>query len=188
MEIYLCFFQHLLYSLKDTGKGAIVVPTGFITAKSGIAFKIRKHLVDNKILKGVVSMPSNVSVVFIDKNKTEKPVFIDASKLGETIKIGKNQKTNLRSDEIAQIVDTFRNEKVVEQFSVTPSYEEVAEKGYSFSAGQYFDIKIEYVDITEEEFKRRMADYEKTLTEQFAESHRLENEIIAQLKTLKFNQ
>lgn len=44
------------------------------------------------------------------------------------------------------------------------------------------------VDITEEEFKRRMADYEKTLTEQFAESHRLENEIIAQLKTLKFNQ
>lgn len=194
--IYLCFFQHLLYSLKDTGKGAIVVPTGFITAKSGIAFKIRKHLVDNKILKGVVSMPSNVfantgtnvSVVFIDKNKTEKPVFIDASKLGETIKIGKNQKTNLRSDEIAQIVDTFRNEKVVEQFSVTPSYEEVAEKGYSFSAGQYFDIKIEYVDITEEEFKRRMADYEKTLTEQFAESHRLENEIIAQLKTLKFNQ
>ena len=35
MEIYLCFFQHLLYSLKDTGKGAIVVPTGFITAKSG---------------------------------------------------------------------------------------------------------------------------------------------------------
>lgn len=196
MEIYLCFFQHLLYSLKDTGKGAIVVPTGFITAKSGIAFKIRKHLVDNKILKGVVSMPSNVfantgtnvSVVFIDKNKTEKPVFIDASKLGETIKIGKNQKTNLRSDEIAQIVDIFRNEKVVEQFSVTPSYEEVAEKGYSFSAGQYFDIKIEYVDITEEEFKRRMADYEKTLTEQFAESHRLENEIIAQLKTLKFNQ
>lgn len=125
---------------------------------------------------------------FIDKNKTEKPVFIDASKLGETIKIGKNQKTNLRSDEIAQIVDIFRNEKVVEQFSVTPSYEEVAEKGYSFSAGQYFDIKIEYVDITEEEFKRRMADYEKTLTEQFAESHRLENEIIAQLKTLKFNQ
>ena len=64
----------------------------------------------------------------------------------------------------------------------------MAEKGYSFSAGQYFDIKIEYVDITEEEFKRRMADYEKTLTEQFAESHRLENEIIAQLKTLKFNQ
>lgn len=126
--------------MKDTGKGAIVVPTGFITAKSGIAFKIRKHLVDNKILKGVVSMPSNVfantgtnvSVVFIDKNKTEKPVFIDASKLGETIKIGKNQKTNLRSDEIAQIVDTFRNEKVVEQFSVTPSYEEVAEKGIAF--------------------------------------------------------
>lgn len=115
-------------------------------------------------------------------------MFIDASKLGETIKIGKNQKTNLRPDEIAQIVNTFRNEKAIDQFSVTPSYEEVAEKGYSFSAGQYFDIKIEYVDITEEEFNKRMADYEKTLTEQFAESHRLETEIMTQLKALKFNQ
>mgnify|MGYP000670676502 CR=1 FL=1 len=33
------------YSLKEDGKAAIVVPTGFITAKSGIAFKIRKHLI-----------------------------------------------------------------------------------------------------------------------------------------------
>ena len=65
MEIYLCFFQHLLYSLKEDGKAAIVVPTGFITAKSGIAFKIRKHLVDGEksILRGVVSMPSNLQTL-----------------------------------------------------------------------------------------------------------------------------
>lgn len=195
MEIYLCFFQHLLYSLKDGGKAAIVVPTGFITAKSGIAFKIRKHLIDNRFLGGVVSMPSNifantgtnVSVVFIDKSGVEKPVLIDASKLGETIKDNGNQKTKLRPEEIRLIVETFRGKEAVDDFSVTPSFEEIAEKGYSFSAGQYFDIKIDYVDITEEEFNKRMTGYKAELTAQFEESHRLEAEIMKQLDSLKFN-
>ena len=196
MEIYLCFFQHLLYSLKDGGKAAIVVPTGFITAKSGIAFKIRKHLIDNHFLGGVVSMPSNifantgtnVSVVFIDKSGVEKPVLIDASKLGETIKDNGNQKTKLRPEEIRRIVDTFRGKEAEGDFSVTPSFEEIAEKGYSFSAGQYFDIKIDYVDITEDEFNRRMTNYKTKLTAQFEESHRLEAEIMKQLDSLKFNE
>lgn len=198
MEIYLCFFQHLLYSLKEDGKAAIVVPTGFITAKSGIAFKIRKHLVDGEksILRGVVSMPSNifantgtnVSVVFIDKSGVDKPVLIDASKLGETIKENGNQKTKLRTEEIQQIVNTFRNKGVVEDFSVTPTFDEIKEKGYSFSAGQYFDIKIDYVDITEDEFNRRMDNFKTTLRQQFSESHRLEEEIMKQLDCIGFNE
>lgn len=198
MEIYLCFFQHLLYSLKEDGKAAIVVPTGFITAKSGIAFKIRKHLVDGEksILRGVVSMPSNifantgtnVSVVFIDKSGVDKPVLIDASKLGETIKENGNQKTKLRTEEIQQIVNTFRNKDVVEDFSVTPTFGEIKEKGYSFSAGQYFDIKIDYVDITEDEFNRRMDNFKTTLRQQFNESHRLEEEILKQLDCIGFNE
>ena len=198
MEIYLCFFQHLLYSLKEDGKAAIVVPTGFITAKSGIAFKIRKHLVDGEksILRGVVSMPSNifantgtnVSVVFIDKSGVDKPVLIDASKLGETIKENGNQKTKLRTEEIQQIVNTFRYKEVVEDFSVTPTFDEIKEKGYSFSAGQYFDIKIDYVDITEDEFNRRMDNFKTTLRQQFCESHRLEEEILKQLDCIGFNE
>lgn len=196
MEIYLCFFQHLLASLKeDCGKAAIVVPTGFITAKSGTAFRIRKHLVENKFIRGVVSMPSNifantgtnVSVIFIDKSKVDNPVFIDASKLGETIKDNGNQKTKLRPEEISEIVETFRNREAVENFSVTPSIDDVTEKKYSFSAGEYFDIKIDYIDITDEEFTERMINYEQNLTEQFAESHRLEEKILAQLRTLHFN-
>ena len=197
MEIYLCFFQHLLYSLKDDGKAAIVVPTGFITAKSGIAHKIRKHLVDGErsILRGVVSMPSNifantgtnVSVIFIDKSGVDKPILIDGSKLGETFKDNNIQKTKLRIEEIEKIVETFRNKEAVKDFSITPSFQEIKEKGYSFSAGQYFDIKIDYVDITEEEFDARMTTYKQTLANQFAESRRLEEEIMRQLDSLKLN-
>ena len=196
MAIYTCFIQHVINSLKKSGKGAIVIPTGFITAKTGIENKILKHIVDNKIVYGVVSMPSNVfantgtnvSVLFFDNSRSnDKVILIDASKLGEEYKEGNNQKKRLRPEEIDKIVDTFRERKAVDGFSVAVSYEEIKEKGYSLSAGQYFDIKIEYVDITEEEFNQRMANYESKLTEMFAESHRLESEILAQLKSLKFN-
>lgn len=146
MAIYLCFIQHILWSLKDDGKAAIVVPTGFITAQSGIEKSIRKQIVDNHWLKGVVSMPSNifantgtnVSVLFIDKsNKEGKVMLLDASKLGTKVKDGKNQKTVLNDDEVKKIEDTFINAEAVEDFSVQVTYDEITEKNYSLSAGQY---------------------------------------------------
>lgn len=196
MAIYTCFIQHVINSLKDSGKGAIVIPTGFITAKSGIEKKILTRIVDEHWVYGCVSMPSNVfantgtnvSVLFFDKSASaEKVVLIDASKLGEEYKEGNNQKKRLRDFEIEQIVTTFRERKPVDNFSVCVSYDDIKEKGYSLSAGQYFDIKIDYVDITEEEFNARMASFRQTLTEQFAESHRLEEEIMRQLDSLIFN-
>ncbi len=197
MAIYTCFIQHVLNSLKPNGKGAIVIPTGFITAKSGVEKRILQRIVDEHWVYGVVSMPSNVfattgtnvSVLFFDKSaKTDKVILIDASKLGEEYKEGNNKKSRLRDFEVEQIVHTFRNCEAVDDFSVAVTYDEIKEKGYSLSAGQYFDIKIDYVDITEEEFNRRMANFQQTLTEQFEESHRLEKEIMAQLQSLKFNE
>lgn len=197
MAIYTCFIQHVLNSLRPTGKAAIVIPTGFITAKSGVAKKILERIVGEKWVYGVVSMPSNVfattgtnvSVIFFDKSaQADKVILIDASKLGEEYKEGNNQKRRLRNFEVDKIVNTFLNKKSVDDFSVAVTYDEIKEKGYSLSAGQYFDIKIDYVDITEEEFNKRMADYKETLTRQFEESHRLEKEILKQLGSIKFNE
>ena len=194
MEIYLCFFQHVIASIKDAGRGAIVVPTGFLTAQSGIHLKIRQYLVDNKFLKGVVSMPSNifantgtnVSVVFMDKAGVDKPVFIDASKLGEENKEGKNKKTVLKDDDVEHIVSTFHEAKAVDEFSVLPSIDEIKSKNYSFSAGQYFEVKIEHIDITEEEFNQKIKEYTETLDSLFAEGKDLENSIKSALGSLKY--
>ncbi|MBQ5692233.1 MAG: SAM-dependent DNA methyltransferase [Alistipes sp.] len=197
MAIYTCFIQHVLNSLKPTGKGAIVIPTGFITAKSSVEKRVLQRIVDEKWVYGCISMPSNVfattgtnvSVLFFDKSGTsDKVILIDASKLGEEYKEGNNQKRRLRPFEVDQIVNTFQNKESVEDFSVAVTYNEIKEKNYSLSAGQYFDIKIDYVDITEEEFNQRMNNYKQTLTEQFAESHRLEEEIMAQFDALKFKE
>ena len=91
----------------------------------------------------------------------------------------------MRDDEIDLIVNTFNEKKAIDDFSVAVTYDEIKEKNYSLSAGQYFDIKIEYVDITEEEFNKRIANYQDTLTKQFEESHKLESEIMSQLKKLR---
>ena len=82
---------------------------------------------------------------------------MDASKLGTTVKEGKNQKTLLSAEEEDLIISTFNNHKAVEDFTVVVSYDQITEKNYSLSAGQYFDVKIEYTDITAKEFAKKMA-------------------------------
>ena len=195
MSIYLLFIQHIMYSLSETGKAAIVVPTGFITAQSGIERKIREKLVEEKMLRGVVSMPSNifattgtnVSVLFIDKaNIKGDIVLMDASKLGTTVKEDKNQKTLLSDDEEQLIINTFNQHKAVDDFTVVVSYDQIKEKNYSLSAGQYFEVKIEYTDITSEEFEIKMNDFKRNLNILFAESHNLEEKIKKQLGGLKY--
>ena len=194
MEIYQLFLQHIITSLKPTGKAAIVVPTGFITAQSGIDKKIREHLVNNKMLAGVVSMPSNifattgtnVSIIFIDATNKDKVVLIDASSLGKKVKDGKNQKTVLTPAEEQQITEAFNQKQAHEDFSVMVSYEDIINKNYSLSAGQYFDVKIEYVDITPEEFAAKMQGYTQNLDDLFKQSHELEEEIKKQLAGLKY--
>lgn len=195
MAIYLMFIQHIMYSLSAKGKGAIVVPTGFLTAQSGIEKKIREKLVEEEMIKGVVSMPSNifattgtnVSVLFIDKsNKGGKVLLVDASKLGEKVKDGKNQRTVLREDEIEKIVEAFAKQEVIDDFSVEVTYEQLKEKNYSFSAGQYFEVKIEYVELTQEEFNNKMATYKANLNKYFNENKILEDEIGKSLEELKY--
>lgn len=194
MAIYSLFLQHIIASLKSNGKAAVVVPTGFITAQSGIDKKIREHLVKNKMLAGVVSMPSNifattgtnVSILFIDASNKGDVVLVDASNLGEKVKDGKNQKTVLTPDEEQQIIDVFNAKEALEDFSVAVSYSDIEAKNYSLSAGQYFDVKIEYVDITPEQFAEKMQGFTSNLDSLFSQSSELETDIKKQLAGLKY--
>ncbi|WP_069098471.1 N-6 DNA methylase [Mesomycoplasma ovipneumoniae] len=197
MAIYTLFIQHVINSLKnETGKGAIVIPTGFITSKSGVESKILKRIVDEKIVYGCVSMPSNVfantgtnvTVLFFDNARNhDKVILIDASKLGEDYKDGKNKKRRLTEKDIELIINTFNNKESIDDFSIAVSYDDIKEKNYSLSAGQYFDIKIDYVEITQEEFEAKMNKYQSELQKYFEEGDKLQKEIMEQLQNLKLS-
>ena len=194
MAIYLLFLQHIIHSLSDIGKAAIVVPTGFITAQSGIDKKIRKKLVDEKILSGVASMPSNifattgtnVSIVFLDKENKSDVILIDASNLGTKLKEGKYQKTLLSEDDENKIINTFTKKNSLEDFSIKVSYKDIAAKNYSFSAGQFFDVKIDYFNISSKDFSNEMKSFSNEIEKLFDQSKKSDNEIKNQLKKLKF--
>lgn len=192
MEIYLMFLQHIVASMKPDGHAAVVVPTGFLTAKGKIPLAIRKKMIERKMLRGVVSMPSNifantgtnVSIVFLDASKEyDRALLMDASKLGEKRKVdGKNQRTFLSDDEIERIVQTFNASEEQDDFSVLASYEDIEAKKYSFSAGQYFEVRIEYANITPEEFDTELESRMSRLHDLFAEGNRLQGQIEEQLK------
>ena len=172
MAIYTCFIQHVINSLKPgVGKGAVVVPTGFITLSSGVEAKILHRIIDEKIVYGCISMPSNVfantgtnvSVLFFDNSKShDKVVLIDASNLGEDYQENGLKKKRLVGSEIDLIIDCFNNHKEIKDFSVLVSYEDLKEK-YSLAAGQYFDIEIEHEAISEAELKQRLSSYQGKL-------------------------
>ena len=195
MAIYSLFLQHIIFSLNAKGKAAVVVPTGFITAQAGIDKAIRQKLVEERMLAGVVSMPSNifattgtnVSILFMDKSNQGEVVLIDASGLGETVKDGKNQKTVLTAAEENQIIEVFNNKQAVDDFSVVVSYDEIVNKNYSLSAGQYFEVKIDYVEMSQAEFEGKLAGFTENLDRLFEESKGLEIEIRNQLRGLKYD-
>ena len=201
MPIYLLFLQHIIKSMNKHSKAAVVVPTGFLTASARankIAFKIRQHIINKKILRGVVSMPSNifaqtgtnVSVVFLDADSSDKVLLVDASTLGTKQKIEgtKNQRTYLSDDEINLIIGTFNTRQEIDDFSVLVNLEDIAQKNFSFSAGQYFKVKIDYVDLSPEEFRQKMCGFRSDLQKFFDEGHQLERDILNQLEALRYEE
>ncbi len=76
----------------------------------------------------------------------------------------------------------------MEDFSVAVGYDEIQAKNYSLSAGQYFEVKIDYVDISADEFEQKMAAFSADLGRLFAESVELEREIGEKLQMLRFGE
>lgn len=161
MAVYETFLQHIIASLSSEGKAAVVVPTGFATATSGIPKKIRQKLIDGKILRGIIHMPSNifantgtsVSILFIDKTLVEdKIMMMDASEMGTKIKLDEGQRTILSDEEKDRIVNNFKHCIDEPEFSVYVDREKVIENGYVIQAGQYVELNEEnFPKVTETE-------------------------------------
>lgn len=201
MAIYLCFLQHILSSLNDKGKAAVVVPAGFLTASkrsSKIAYSIREEIVKNNWLRGVISMPSNifartgtsVAILFIDKTRTDNDeIFLmNASKIGKKVTLEDGQRTILSHEEQKFITNTFKKKKVKEEFSISVRKEEIKRKNYSFFAGNYFSTKIVYSEKTNAEFERELLEIDAMMHTLFADGEELNQKIRKTMKEINYEQ
>lgn len=183
MAIYETFIQHSLSVLSEKGKAAIVVPTGFVSAGNDIPNKIKKEIIDNNWLMGVMHMPSNifantgtsVSIIFINKGKKDKKVMlVDGSEFGTKMKLDEGQRTVLDKEEREYLIKSFKERKNIKEFSAFIDIEEIQENNYTLSAGQYLELKETKLDF---DIDDRLSKLSKEINNIFSENKKLETEI-----------
>lgn len=190
MAVYETFLQHIIASLSDKGKAAVVVPTGFTTATTGIPKKIRKKLIEENMLRGVIHMPSNifattgtsVSILFIDKTKTDdKVILMDASNLGAKVSLDDGQRTILSDEEKIKIVSFFKERKEEIEFSVLVSNQVIKDNGYIIQAGQYVEMKEEELGF---DVDNRIKELKNSIISEIRHSDELSKKILLVLEDL----
>lgn len=143
------YLLHFIKSIKNNGKGAIVLPHG-VLFRGNAEGTIRKNLIKKGYIKSIVGLPPNLFfgtgipalILIIDKENAEnrnKIFFIDASK--GYIKDG--PKNRLREQDIHKIADTFLNFKEITKYSRYVSVSEIEEQDYNLNIPRYIDSSEE---------------------------------------------
>ncbi|MFP6173404.1 type I restriction-modification system subunit M [Helicobacter pylori] len=143
------FLLHIIKSLKDTGKGAVILPHG-VLFRGNAESVIRKNLLLKGYIKGVIGLAPNLfygtsipaCVIVLDKENAHarKGVFlIDASK--DFKKDG--NKNRLREQDVQKMIDTFNAYKEIPYYSKMVSLEEISANDYNLNIPRYIAAKQE---------------------------------------------
>lgn len=139
------FVQHILTSLKSTGKGAVILPHGVLSRGNAEA-DIRRNIVQRGYLKGIIGLPANLfygtgipaCILVLDKENAaqRRGIFmIDASK--GFIKDG--NKNRLRAQDIHRIVDVFTRQVEIDGYSKMVPHSKIEENDYNLNLPRYID-------------------------------------------------
>ncbi len=143
------FLLHIIKSLKNTGKGAVILPHG-VLFRGNAEGVIRKNLLMKGYIKGVIGLAPNLfygtsipaCVIVLDKENAHarKGVFmIDASK--DFKKDG--NKNRLREQDVQKMIDTFNALKEIPYYSKMVSLEEISANDYNLNIPRYIASKQE---------------------------------------------
>ncbi|EJC13657.1 type I restriction-modification system, M subunit [Helicobacter pylori Hp P-23] len=143
------FLLHIIKSLKNTGKGAVILPHG-VLFRGNAESVIRKNLLLKGYIKGVIGLAPNLfygtsipaCVIVLDKENAHarKGVFvIDASK--DFKKDG--NKNRLRDQDVQKMIDTFNAYKEIPYYSKMVSLEEISANDYNLNIPRYITAKQE---------------------------------------------
>jgi type I restriction enzyme M protein len=139
------FLQHLIRSLKSTGKGAIILPHG-VLFRGNVEGQIRMNIIRKGYIKGIIGLPPNLfygtgipaCIIVIDKENAQGPTgifMIDASQ--GFIKDG--NKNRLRHQDIHKIVDVFNRQIELPKYSRMVDYSEIEANEYNLNIPRYID-------------------------------------------------
>ena len=142
--------QHILASLNNKGRAAVVLDTGAASRGSGNANankenEVRKWFVEHDLIEGVIYLPENLFyntpaagiVIVLNKAKPKdrqgKLFLINASREFEKGR----PKNFLPNAVITRIADTFTGWREVGQYSRVVTREEIAKNDFNISPSRY---------------------------------------------------
>jgi type I restriction enzyme M protein len=190
------WIQHMIHHLAPNGKIGLVLANGALSTQSSGEGEIRKRIIEDDLIEGIVAMPTQlfysvtipVTLWFITKNKQQngKTLFIDARKMGYMVD---RKHRDLSDEDIAKLSDTFTafqdgTLEAVKGFCAIASTEEIAKQDYILTPGRY--VGIEEQEDDGEPFEEKMTRLTSELSEMFAKSHELENEIREKLGAIGY--
>ena len=190
------WLQHMIHHLSPRGKIGMVLANGSLSSKSGGEGDIRKGIIEDDLVEGIVAMPSQlfyttqipVSLWIINRDKSQKgkTLFIDARDMGKMV----NRKLReMTEEDIKKISGTFRafEEGTLEDvkgFCAVATTEKISKEDYILTPGRYVGIKDREDDS--EGFDDKMKRLTGELREMFNKSHELEEEIRKRLGSIGY--
>ncbi|HMO51222.1 MAG TPA: type I restriction-modification system subunit M [Kiritimatiellia bacterium] len=167
------FILHMLSTaVEGKGRVGVVVPHG-VLFRGGQEGAIRKAVIQENMLAGVVGLPSNLfygagipaALLIFDKSRKhadkDKVLFIDASREYEQ---GTNQ-NKLRPEDINKIIDTFHTRKEIEKYSHLATYAEIEENEFNLNIPRYVDTFEPEPEVDIAAVQKEIEDLEAKLTE-----------------------
>ena len=190
------WLQHMIHHLSPKGRIGMVLANGSLSSQTGGEGTIRENIIKADLIEGIVALPSQlfyttgipVSLWFLNraKKQTNKILFVDARNMGSMVT---RKLRELSEEDIMKIAGTFdafnsgtlENEK---GYCAVVSIEDVAKQDYILTPGRY--VGIAETEDDGEPFQEKMERLTSELSDLFAQSHDLEEEIRKQLSSIGF--
>ncbi|PQD94387.1 DNA methyltransferase [Pradoshia eiseniae] len=158
----LLFISLFLRILKPGGRAAVIVPDGVLFGSSNAHKAIRKEIIENNKLEGIISMPSGVfkpyagvstGIMIFTKTGTggtDNVWFYDMKADGYSLD---DKRMKIEANDIDDIIVRFSNldkekeRKRTEQSFFVP-VDEIREQGYDLSINKYKEIEYEELEYS----------------------------------------
>ena len=190
------WIQHMIHHLAPGGKIGLVLANGALSSQSGGEGEIRKRIIEDDLVEGIVALPPQLfysvtipaTLWFITKGKKQpgKTLFIDVRQIGSMVD---RTHRDFSDEDVAKIADTFAafQEGTLEDvkgFCAVVETAEIAKQDYILTPGRY--VGIEEKEDDGEPFEEKMGRLTSELSEMFAKSHELEEEIRKKLGAIGY--
>lgn len=199
------WLQHMIFHLAPNGVAGVVLANGSLSSNTSNEGEIRKNLIEEDIVDCIVALPDKLFYTtaipaclwILNRNKQNNPkhrsrkhefLFIDARKLGQLVDRRHRELTDEDIKKIAETYHNWRNKdgkyEDIKGFCKSATINELREHEYILTPGRY--VGIEEVEDDGIEFEEKMENLTSELSELFAKSRHLEEEIKKNLRGLGY--